>query len=105
MAKILAEFDTKTKELTASIDGVKVENVICIDIHPSWDDDTTFRCCLTTGVEDKEMGIRTMTHMQAAEKVNAKPDQVESTFAGFLESKSTSQSKAHKDIASFFCAE
>lgn len=112
MAKISIEFDTKTKELTASIDGKSVANVVSVQMYPSWDDDDEFRCILTTAAEDESTEIKTVTQLVASETLQgkeliaAKAGAAESEhFPGFIENKSTAESKAIKaiqDIEAFF---
>lgn len=112
MAKISIEFDTKTKELTAAIDGKAVANVVSVQMYPSWDDDDEFRCVITTAAEDEETDIKSITNLVASETpqaktlIAAKTGAAESVmFPGFVESKSTMESKALKDIVAYFGAE
>lgn len=55
MAKILVEFDTVEKTLSASIDGKAVADVYGVSLYRGWADDddvVPYRCELTTRSED-----------------------------------------------------
>jgi hypothetical protein len=115
MAKINIEFDTITKQLDAAIDGMSVENVRCVDICVSYDDDDEYRCCITTIDEDEATNIKSYVQMMASEIPAASIEgAVASNFSGFVIKPSTAApaSPAHEaatpqtrlcdDVAKYF---
>ncbi len=105
MAKISFTFDSKEKSFSATIDGKAVENVVGVELYPSWDDQEKFRCSIVTAVKDEKTDIQTVTRLMASESLAAK-SHVQATespaFPGFVFVTDTSESKAHADILKFF---
>lgn len=66
MAKIIAEFDTNSKELTVSVDGTAVDNIYALSVDKCYDDEG-FCCSLMTLVKDEANDTRTVTRMVASE--------------------------------------
>lgn len=66
MAKITAEFDTNSKELSVSVDGKAVDNIYAFTVDKCYDDDG-FCCSLMTLVKDEQNDTRTVTRMVASQ--------------------------------------
>jgi len=79
MAEIIAKFNTKTKELTITMDGTAVDNVMGVHLSKSYSysdsesDPEEFCCCITTVDKSKtEDGYQTYTQISAAETAEGK---------------------------------
>ncbi len=112
MAKMNFEFDTETKQFTASVDGTSVPNAIGVSINRSWDDDDEFQCVIIASKKDETTDITEIRQLIASQtlagkELAAKKDGKSfpsKDFPGFVESRDTSHSKACLDIqAAFGC--
>lgn len=106
MAKIILDFDTVTKELEVTIDGVDVEDVINAEFYQSYDDKEEFNCGITTSKKDETNDMRMYTRLVAAE-TKAGQNLVLTNKAcasvkhvGFVEAKIPSP--VEEDFANFF---
>lgn len=113
MAKMVVEFDTETKKMSASIDGKPVDNVKAAEVYPSWDKDDEFRCVFVTRATDEKTGITEVRQLLASETPRAKAavkagEGVPSAeFPNFVELKSDPDAdKVVRGIAAMFgCGE
>ncbi len=74
MAKIAVEFDTVTKQATATVDGQAVDNFASLDIYQRYydgddEDDVprTFSCSLRSSAEDDDHKLTRMSVVYASE--------------------------------------
>lgn len=110
MAKIVIEFDTVDKTMSASVDGKAVADVVEAYVSKRYsmsgdgDDEVSYGCSITTMAEDEESDIRTMTRLCASEslegqRIIAAEGPQKSPVDGFVIVDKTSS--LQKDIASF----
>lgn len=100
MAKMSFEFDTETKQMSASIDGKAVPNVAVVQAYPSYSDEgDEYTCSFMTRYKDETTGITETRHICAS----AAPLAVESEeFPGFYELRDGAETKFELDVADCF---
>lgn len=99
MASISVSFDTKTKKMTATVDGKAVADVVGVHFMPSWDRDDEYACELVTMYEDEDAGTKTVTRIVAAEcEPDGRPVEGMPGFVSYHDV----QSVAAKDIEKYF---
>lgn len=108
MAKIVIEFDTISKEMVVGVDGMKIENVVGVNICPDYEDPDEYHCCLNTQSEDETSDIKIMTMMYAQESKEGKQlikEKEVVAIAGFVSEKKEKLNKVESDIVKHFSKE
>lgn len=76
MAKVNVEFDTKSKELTVSMDGTAIPNVMGVSVNKSYysegEDKEEYGCSILTLDKKKDDGYQTYTQIVASESADGK---------------------------------
>ena len=68
MAKIKAEFDTKTKDLKLTMNGEDVSDVVSAIFHTDWDDKNKGYVELTSVAQDDKEGMTRVSRIMANEE-------------------------------------
>lgn len=105
MADIVASFNTKSKELSVTVDGKAVANVFEASFYKSYSDEDDFRCGIGTCEKNEDDDCVTMTRLMAAAspegKLLAKSVAEDKAFPGFLAVKNTT-SRVEAEILKHF---
>lgn len=71
MSKIVAEFDTKEKTLSITMDGKSIDNVSSAEFYAGWDEKDEFHAGITTVTKIDEEDVTQVMRIVAEDQIES----------------------------------